>query len=121
MSDINVDVVIKNKNIVFKPNLEELKEKYYKEIMNYLLWPSRVFKGIVGNLEIYQKLGERNSLAIKTIISKAENVFNLLALHLKGLDQWGVIPYLTVKDINKRVKTMEEWEFNIRVIRMKRK
>ena len=50
MSDINVDVVIKNKNIMFKPNLEELKEKYYKEIMNYLLWPARVFKGIVGNL-----------------------------------------------------------------------
>ena len=50
LSEINVDVIIKNKNLMFKPNLEELKDKYYKEIMNYLLWPSRVFKGIVGNL-----------------------------------------------------------------------
>lgn len=39
--------------------------------MNYLLWPSRIFRGINGNLEIYQKLGERNSLAVKTLISKA--------------------------------------------------
>lgn len=30
--------------------MEELKDKYYKEIMNYLLWPSRTFKGINGNL-----------------------------------------------------------------------
>lgn len=39
--------------------------------MNYLLWPSRVFKGINGNLELYQKLGERNSHAIKSLIARA--------------------------------------------------
>jgi len=50
MPEINVDIIIKNKNIIFKPNLEDLKDKYYKEIMNYLLWPSRTFKGIIGNL-----------------------------------------------------------------------
>ena len=75
--------------------------------MSYLLWPSRVFKGINGNLEIYQKLGERNSVAIKSLISRAENVFAMLSLHLKGLDQWGVIPYLTVNGVNERIKTME--------------
>ena len=56
---------------MFKPSPEELKDKYYKEIMNYLLWPSRVFRGINGNLDIYQKIGERNSSAIKNLISKA--------------------------------------------------
>ena len=72
---------------MFKPSLEELKDKYYKEIMNYLLWPSRVFKGINGNLEIYQKIGERNSIAIRSLISKAEGLFGMLGLHLKSLDQ----------------------------------
>lgn len=69
--EINVDVILKNKEIMFKPSIEELKDKYYKEIMNYLLWPSRVFRGINGNLDIYQKLGERNSTAIKNLLSKA--------------------------------------------------
>ena len=119
--DITVDVILKNKEIILKPSLEELRDKYYKEIMNYLLWPSRVFKGINGNLDLYQKLGERNSNAIKTLISRAENLFAMLNLHLKGLDQWGVIPYLSVKGVHEKIKTMEEWEFNIRVIRMKRK
>lgn len=45
----------------------------------------------------------------------------MLSLHLKSLEQWGVIPYLNVKNIHDKIKTMEEWEFNIRVIRMKRK
>lgn len=102
-----MDVILKNKEIIFKPSLEELKDKYYKEIMNYLLWPSRVFKGINGNLDIYQKLGERNSIAVKTLISKAENLFSMLNLHLKSLDQWGVIPYLTVNGIHDKIKTME--------------
>lgn len=28
--EINVDVIMKNKEIVLKPSLEELKDKYYK-------------------------------------------------------------------------------------------
>lgn len=100
MSEINVDVILKNKEIMFKPSLEDLKDKYYREIMNYLLWPSRVFKGINGNLEVYQKIGEKNSLSVKNMISKAENIFGMLSLHLKSLDQWGAIPYLSVKNIH---------------------
>lgn len=107
--EINVDIILKNKEIIFKPTIEELKDKYYKQIMNYLLWPSRVFKGINGNLQIYQKIGQKNSMAVKNLISKAEALFTMLSLHIKSLDQWGVIPFLTVQGIHDRIKTMEEW------------
>lgn len=66
-----MEVQLKNRVIAFKPSLEELKDKYYKEITNYLMWPARVFKGILGNLDLYQKLGDRNSIAIKSLIAKA--------------------------------------------------
>ncbi len=105
--EINVDIILKNKEIIFKPTIEELKDKYYKQIMNYLLWPSRVFKGINGNLQIYQKIGQKNSMAVKNLISKAEALFTMLSLHIKSLDQWGVIPFLTVQGIHDRIKTME--------------
>lgn len=45
----------------------------------------------------------------------------MLQLHLKNLESWGSIPYLSVANINERIKTIQEWEFNIRVIRLKRK
>lgn len=71
LSDINIEVMIKNKSITFKPSFEDLKEKYYKDIMDYIMWPSRHFKGILGNLDVYSKLGEKNSFVIKSLISKA--------------------------------------------------
>jgi dynein heavy chain 2 len=121
MPEINVDVVLRNKELMLKPSLEELKEKYYKEITNYLLWPSRVFKGINGNLDIYHKLGDNNIGAIKLLISKAETLFALLATHLRSLAQWALIPHLSTANIADTLKTTEEWELNVRAIRMKRK
>lgn len=114
-------MLLKNRQIQFKPSIEELKDKYYKEISNYITWPSRVFKGILGNLDIYSRLADRNSVAIKTLINKAETTFSMLNLHLKNLDTWAAIPFLNTNNIKNRMKSIKEWEFNIRVIRMKRK
>lgn len=77
--------------------------------MEFIMWPSRQFKGIVGNLDIYQKLGEKNSFVIKSLISKAQTTFSLLSLQFKNLDQWSVIPFLSSKNLGKRIKTMQEW------------
>jgi len=66
-------------------------------------------------------LGERNSVALKALVSRAENTFSGLSLQLKNLETWSAIPFLTTKDINSKIKGIQEWEFNIRVIRMKRK
>jgi hypothetical protein len=30
----------------------------------------------------------------------------MLTIHLKSLDQWGVIPYLTVQGIHDKIQTM---------------
>jgi hypothetical protein len=68
-----------------------------------------VFKGINGNLEVYQKIGEKNSAAIKTLIAMTENTFALLKLHIKTLEQWSTIEYLTTNKISEKIKTMEEW------------
>jgi len=52
-------------------------------------------------------MGDRNSLAIKSLISKAESTFVMLGLHLKNLDVWGTIPYLSVANINEKIKTIQ--------------
>lgn len=75
--------------------------------MDYIMWPSRQFKGIIGNLDLYHKLGEKNGFVIKSLITKAESTFALLTLQIKNLDQWSVIPYLSSKGLNKKIKTMQ--------------
>ena len=41
---------------------------------------------------------------MKNLISKAEGLFGMLTIHLKSLDQWGVIPYLTVQGIHDKIQ-----------------
>lgn len=107
LNDMNLEVMIKNKTITFKPSFEDLKEKYYRDIMDYIMWPSRHFKGILTNLDIYQKLGEKNGYVIKSLINKAESTFALLTLQIRNLDQWSVIPYLSSRDLGIKIKTMQ--------------
>ena len=59
-----------------------------------------MFKGVLGNLDLYQRLADRNGTAIKSLISKAEGTFALLQLHLKNLEPWAAIPYLSVANIH---------------------
>ena len=101
--------------------MEELRDRYYREITAYVTWPARIFRGIVGNLDLYQRLGQRNGTALKALINRAQNTFSGLSLQLKNLQTWSAIPYLTTRDITEKLKGIQEWEFNIRVIRMKRK
>lgn len=49
LNEINCDVVLKGNFITFRPSLVELKDKYYKEIKNFISWPAKSFKGIGGN------------------------------------------------------------------------
>ena len=109
LPDIAVEVLLKNKTIQFRPSIEDLKDKYYREISNFITWPARVFRGVLGNLDLYQRLADRNGSAIKSLISKAEGTFALLQLHLKNLEPWAAIPYLSVASIHDRVKSIQEW------------
>ena len=53
MNEINASIVLKGKNIEFRPPLEELKMKYYEEIKNFISWPAKSFKGVGGNPDIF--------------------------------------------------------------------
>lgn len=85
LPEISVEVLLKNRTLQFKPSIEELKDKYYKEISNFITWPARVFRGVLGNLDLYQRLADRNGPALRALISKAEGTFSLLQLHLRNL------------------------------------
>lgn len=49
LSEMSCDIVLKGTYIGFRPPLEELKDKYYKEIKNFIQWPAKNFHGVGGN------------------------------------------------------------------------
>lgn len=40
LSEFNADVVLQGRNVLFKPPIEELRDKYYKEIKSFIGWPA---------------------------------------------------------------------------------
>jgi dynein heavy chain 2 len=73
--DIDVEIVYRNKHLSLKPTIEEIKDKYYKDIKNYTEWPGKVFRGITGTLDLYHKIGQQNSQYLGRIYAKAEAAF----------------------------------------------
>lgn len=41
LPEIQCDLVFRNQNIEFRPTFEELKQRYYKEISNFITTPLR--------------------------------------------------------------------------------
>jgi len=107
--DINVEMVFRGRQISLRPPLEEIKDRYYKEVKSYTDWPGKVFRGVTGQLDLYQKIGQRNSHYLGRIYSKAEAAFRELEKHVASLGQYAVIPYLSASGIEKQIKSTAEW------------
>lgn len=48
---MKTELVIVNKQLGFRPPIEELRDRYYREIKNFITIPSR-FQGVGGNVGI---------------------------------------------------------------------
>lgn len=74
LPEIKVDLVFNKKQLAFRPPLEELKTRFYREIKTFVSIPSN-FAGVGGNVEIYKKMPDSNSDVLLTVYSKAESLF----------------------------------------------
>jgi dynein heavy chain 2 len=71
MPSFNVDIVYNDKQIAFKPPLEELKGKYYKEIKNFIAIPAH-FTGVGGSTAVFKPILDANANSLQVVYVKAE-------------------------------------------------
>ena len=74
-----------------------------------------------GNQDIFKQLPDRNGSYLKVVVKKAEEIFSNLEVYLEGLKQWGVLGILDVETFEQLVHTPEEWEANIKILKLKKK
>ena len=91
LGEVKADVVLQGKNIMFKPSLEELKQKYYREVKAFVSLPAKSFVGVAGNGEIYKTMPERNANLLSVVYSKAEELFEKLVGVLVVFKPWAVV------------------------------
>lgn len=94
--------------------------RYYRELRNFITLPSKSFNGVGGNAEIFKQMPERNAKLLSLVYSKAEDLFAKIVKTLDQFKIWTVISYIDEDNISK-LKTFDDWENNIKMIRSKRK
>ncbi|EGR34655.1 hypothetical protein IMG5_004580 [Ichthyophthirius multifiliis] len=120
LEEINVDLVLQGKNIQLKPSLEEIKDKYYKEIKVFINWPVKEIQSFSGNSDIYQQMPKQNTDFIVLVYQKAYNLFTILQNELQQYNLWSQIAQFDIETIEDKIQSMEEWEINIKYIQQKR-
>lgn len=121
LPEIKADIVFANKALQFRPPLEELKAKYYKEIKSFISIPI-TFQGLGGNPEVYRKMPDKNSDGLYTVYSKAEELFGELKELLLVYKPWVVLGKVNIDSlVEENVKDVADYEANFKMIRQKRK
>lgn len=118
--DIKVDITFSNKTLQFRPPLEEIKSRYYTEIRTFISIPIS-FQGF-GGPEIYRKMPDKSSDLLYGVYKNAENLFTELQDLLSSYKHWCVLGRVNIENlVEEKVKTMEDFEHNLKVLRQKRK
>ena len=121
LSEISAEIILSGNILTFRPSLEDLKQRYYRELTNFINFPSKHFVGIGSGVEIFKEMPQRSAFLLGIVYRKAEELFQRLVGILNGLLPWARISYLQLEDLETRLKSLEDWEFNFKNIRAKRK
>eukprot|EP00828_Plagiopyla_frontata_P016361 TRINITY_DN2149_c0_g1_i9.p2 TRINITY_DN2149_c0_g1~~TRINITY_DN2149_c0_g1_i9.p2 ORF type:complete len:1025 (+),score=167.76 TRINITY_DN2149_c0_g1_i9:246-3320(+) len=121
LSEISADLIVQGKTIIFRPPLEELKLRYYKEIKQFVNYPAKHFLGVGGTQEIYKLMPEKNHQFLSIVYIKAEELFKKLQDIIIQFRPWVAVAYIDISNIEEKLKTLEDWDYNIRNLRFKRK
>ena len=88
LAEIKIELVFmaNNKQIEFKPSLEQIRQSYYTEIRKFVGMPN-TFEGF-GNVSVFKLMGPRNAHRFFQVYRKAENLFMKLEVILKRYEPW---------------------------------
>ena len=105
LPDIQLDLVLKNDVLQFRPPLEEVRSKYMREIRYFLTIP-RGFRGVtklnIGLSNLFCQIMERNSIHLLNLISEAENIIFRLQRVLLLYEPWAAFVFGTYDLVQKQ-------------------
>ena len=122
LSEIQADLVYKNQKMEFRPSFEQLKQKYYTEIQNFITIPNRI-KGVGPESAyfIFQQLPENNTKYMHSVYIKAEELFSQVGEMVEEYDEWTTLGAINFEEyIEKHFTAFEDWQVNFNMIKQKR-
>ncbi|XP_044894140.1 cytoplasmic dynein 2 heavy chain 1 isoform X9 [Felis catus] len=123
LPEISIDLVYKQGRLQFRPPLEEIRAKYYREMKRFIGIPNQ-FRGVgeAGEESIFSVMIDRNASGFLTIFSKAEDLFRRLSAVLHQHKEWIVIGQVDMEAlVEKHLSTVQDWEKNFKALKIKGK
>ncbi|KAF4663534.1 hypothetical protein FOL46_004688 [Perkinsus olseni] len=128
LSDIRVDIMSSGKKVVLKPSVEELRKKYYREVLKFVGRVGKI-RGFGGAPGIFRKVCEDSSGVREALVaaySQAENLFDRLEEERAGVEHWGVIGSVGEQRLAELVEIYDGsgealWEANLKQMKKKKR
>jgi dynein heavy chain 2 len=120
MPEIKVELTFRQR-IQFRPPIEEIKSKYYREMKRFISIPNN-FKGVnetKRNL-IFQTIVERNAAGLMQCFLRSQDLFKSLASVCDMFKEFVVLGQVDVEDlVEKNLRDVEDWDKNFRSLKLR--
>ncbi|GAB5365644.1 hypothetical protein AAMO2058_001075600 [Amorphochlora amoebiformis] len=120
--EMQVSLYFGSGKLKFKPPLEELRLRYFRNIKQLIDLP-RTFKGFGAVKDLYAKIPEKNAQGLFLVHRHAEMNFINLKKIKEGLLRWVALGTINNLDefVMGRLQTVEDWSMNFKSLLRKRK
>ncbi|XP_033632471.1 cytoplasmic dynein 2 heavy chain 1-like isoform X2 [Asterias rubens] len=119
LPEIKVDLTYRQKRLQFRPPLEEIRAKYYREMKKFISLPYH-FRGLAdsGDDLIFPVIIEKHTSGFSTVYRKAEELFQRLAKAQNVFKEWVVLGSVDLdKLIEEHLHTVADWERNFKALK----
>ena len=119
LPEIKVDLVFRHQKLQFRPPIEEIRAKYYREMKKFIQIPEKMI-GLCGDSKLFSKLIDRNSQSFVTVYKKADSLFSRLGKavnHFKDHVVLGTVDLDELIELN--LVDVADWEANFKAIKAK--
>ena len=109
----------RQQKLQFRPPLEEIRAKYYREMRKFISIPNH-FRGVGEDNSIYPIMIDQNSAGFTTVYKKAEDLFKRLVEVQDQFKGWVVLGTVDLeKLIDTHLQTVPDWERNFKALKAK--
>eukprot|EP00051_Salpingoeca_urceolata_P021875 m.349048 g.349048 ORF g.349048 m.349048 type:complete len:4259 (-) comp19881_c0_seq4:199-12975(-) len=118
LPEIKVDLVFRQQKLQFRPPLEEIRAKYYRELKKFLIIPERF--GGLADPALFKVMVDRNASGFSVVYRKAEALFSRLSKVVHHFRDWVVLGAVQVDAlVESTLEDVSDWEDNFRSVKAK--
>ncbi|CAI8019648.1 Cytoplasmic dynein 2 heavy chain 1, partial [Geodia barretti] len=123
LPEIKVEMIFRHQRLQFRPSLEEIRAKYFRELRKFISIPLH-FRGVTEAASpaqtIFPRMVLRNSSGLSTVYHKAEQLFHRLGQAREMFREWVTLGCVDIPAlVEAHCSTVADWEMNIRALKTK--